>query len=352
MTVQHGSHPPHRYYNPIRESQRTIYDPAEPHDSRLWIPTDDLERVLDESLRGHSLVGLPPRTRSKYVKQQICTALGYPVPSSFRRTQPRFPAQIFDVYVQKSNNLQIWNEELVPKRRYVIIRVESTDVISKVKVVTGHTLMTLDTTGTVTKKYQARLSVGPDKAELVSSNDTVVLQPLVAPTPPVATNVAPLDDPRPGYIMPINDIFLRLRSILGTSFSHFGSDQERNRGGALHALACQRLGYDHYRDDGQFPDVRHQLLELKLQTSPTIDLGLFLPNSIEPLLDMPRVGGVAIRVCDVRYALFYAVKDRDSVTLTHLFVTTGERFFERFKLFQGKVLNKKIQIPLPVNFFD
>ena len=350
--MQYGAHPPHRYYNPIRESQRTIYDPVEPDDPRLWIPTDELERVLDDSLRGHSLAGLPPRTRSKYVKQKICTALGYPVPPSFRKTQPRFPAQLFDVYVQKSNNLQVWNEELAPKRRYVIIRVDPIDVITKVKVVTGYTLMTLDTTGTLTKKYQARLSVGPDKAELVSSNDTVVLQPLVAPTLAASTNVAPLDDPQRGQIMPINEIFLRLRSILGTSFSYLGSDQERNRGGALHAIACHCLGYDHYRDDGQFPDVRHQLLELKLQTSPTIDLGLSLPNSIEPLLDMPRVGGVTVRVCDVRYALFYAVKERDSVTLTHLFVTTGERFFERFKLFQGKVMNKKIQIPLPVNFFD
>lgn len=350
--MQREAHPPHRYYNPIRASQRTIYDPVEPDDPRLWIPTNELERVLDYALRGHSLAGLPPRTRSKYVKQKICAALGYPVPPSFRKTQPRFPGQLFDVYVQKSSNLQIWNEDIAPKRRYVIIRVNSIDVIIKVKVVNGNTLMMLDTTGTLTKKYQAHLSVGPEKAELVSSNDTDVLQPLVAPKIAAAANVAPLQDPRQGQIMPINELFLRLRSTLGTSFSYLGSDQERNRGGALHAIACHCLGYDHYRDDGQFPDIRHQLLELKLQTSPTVDLGLRLPNSIEPLLDIPPVGGVRIRVCDVRYALFYAVKEREGVTLTHLFVTTGERFFERFRPFQGKVLNKKIQIPLPVSFFD
>ena len=40
------------------------------------------------------------------------------------------------------------------------------------------------------------------------------------------------------------------------------------------------------------------------------------------------------------------------VTLTHLFLSTGEKFFTRFPQFQGKVLNKKLQIPLPLNFFD
>jgi len=111
------------------------------------------------------------------------------------------------------------------------------------------------------------------------------------------------------------------------------------------------LGYTDYRDDGQFPDVRHQLLEVKLQTSPTIDLGLVRPDS-EEALDVPKVKGQQIRHCDVRYALFYATTDGQIVTLTHLFLTTGEKFFTRFPQFQGKVLNKKLQIPLPANFFD
>ena len=119
----------------------------------------------------------------------------------------------------------------------------------------------------------------------------------------------------------------------------------------LHRLVCQHLGYVDYRDDGQFPDVRHQLLEVKLQTSPTIDLGLVCPDSGEAL-DVPRINGLQIRHCDVRYALFYAETDGRNVTLTHLFLTTGEKFFTRFPQFQGKVLNKKIQIPLPLNFFN
>lgn len=343
---------PDRIRDLIRDSKLTIYDPIDPGYPHLWIPAADLERLLTASLCGLSLAGLPPRTRSKYVKEHVCKALGYPAPPSFRRTQPRFPGQLFDVYVQKSNNLQIWNEEIAPARRYVVIRVDPGDVITAVKVVTGTTLVALDTTGTFTQKYQARLTTGDDRAELIASNDSADLRGLVAPRVHVPSNANPLDDPGIGQLMTIQDVFSRLRSIIGMQFQHLGSDQERNRGGALHALVCQHLGYDDFRDDGRFPDIRHQLIELKLQTSRTIDLGLILPSSTEPVPDMPLIDGIKIRVCDVRYVLFGAVKEADHVTLTHLFVTTGERFFERFQLSRGNVLNRKLQISLPVDFFD
>jgi hypothetical protein len=133
-------------------------------------------------------------------------------------------------------------------------------------------------------------------------------------------------------------------------FKDTGADQERNRGAALHRLVCEALGYASYQDDGQFPDVRHQLLEVKLQTSTTIDLGLVLPSSAEPL-DVPNIAGRQVRHCDVRYAIFCATTDGALVTLTHLLLTTGEAFFGRFPPFQGRVLNKKLQVPLPRDFF-
>lgn len=349
--MQASRQPSNRYHDLIRDSGLTIYDRVEPA-HHLWIPTADLESLLRARLTGLSLAALPPRTRSKYVKEHVCKALGYPVPPSFRRTQPRFPGQLFDVYVQKSNNLQIWNEELAPTRRYVIVRVDPGGVVTNVKVVTGAILMTLDTTGTRTQKYQARIITGAERATLVSSLDTANIRRLVAPCTHVPFDANPLDAPKIGQLMTVHDIYARLRSIIGMQFYHLGSDQERNRGGALHALVSQRLGYDDFKDDGRFPDIRHQLIELKLQLSPTIDLGLSLPSSIEPLPGMPLVDGVTIRVCDVRYVLFCGIKEADKVTLTHLFVTTGERFFDRFQPFRGNVVNRKIQIPLPVAFFD
>ena len=342
---------PGRYVESIRQSGLTIYGPIDIGDPELWIPTPELEALLNAALAGISLAGLPLRTRSKVVKEHVCRALGYPVPTGFKKTQPRFPGQLFDTYVQKSNNLQVWNEELASTRRYVIIRVSADDVISRVKAVTGDRLAVLDTTGTLTQKYQARLIPGDATRELIADVDTELLRPFVQGGVKLGSVASPVNHPLVGQLLPIGEVFERLQSLIGEQFVDIGHDQERNRGAALHRLVCEHLGYADYRDDGQFPDVRHQLLEVKLQTSPTIDLGLVCPDSVEAL-DVPKIEGRQIRHCDARYALFYAETDGENVTLTHLFLTTGEKFFSRFPQFQGKVLNKKLQIPLPADFFD
>ena len=340
-----------RYVEAIRQSGLSIYDHIEIGDPELWIPTPELEKLLNKSLSGLSLAGLPNRTRSKVIKGNVCKVLGYQAPKSFKKTQPRFPGQCFDTYVQKSNNLQVWNEELSSIRRYVIIGLDANSIITKIRVVTGDTLAMLDTTGTLTQKYHAQLIIGLTKTELISEEDTLLLSPFVRAGIDLSDISSPVNQPRTGELLPIREIFERLNGLVGRSFTDKGADQERNRGADLHRLICLHLGYSDYHDDGQFPDVRHQLLEVKLQTSPTIDLGLVCPDSMEAL-DVPQIEGRHIRHCDVRYALFYAKTDGTNVTLTHFFLSTGESFFSRFRKFEGKVLNKKLQIPLPRNFFE
>lgn len=341
---------PQRFVAAIAKSKRTIYDPITIGDAELWIPAPELQALLDSGLRSVSLKGLPLRTRSKVVKGEVCRALGYPIPETFRKTQPRFPGQLFDTYVQKSDNLQVWNEELSPTRRYVIIQVKSDDTIGRVKVVTGDELAKLDTTGTLTQKYQARCIPGETPIELIAAADTAELQPFVSATASTKCS-SPVLHPAAGELLPIAAVFDRLRSLVGRRFADSGADQERNRGAGLHRLVCAALGYASYQDDGRFPDVRHQLLEVKLQTSPTIDLGLVTPSSTEPL-DVPQIDGKILRHCDVRYAIFCARTDGSDVEITHFFLTTGQAFFTRFPQFQGRVLNRKLQIPLPSDFFN
>lgn len=342
--------PSHSYVRNIAQSGLSIYDRIAVGDPHLWVPTTALEDILNQAIVGLDLRGLPLRTRSKVVKTAVCKALGYPVPLSFVKTQPRFPGQMFDTYVQKSNNLQVWNEELSATRRYVILQVSETDVVRRVKVVTGDTLALLDTTGTLTQKYQARLLCGAHTSELIAANDTPIVARFTNPAAALLKRF-PTQQPSAQALLPIATIFERLQQLVGKTFPDQGHDQERRRGADLHRLVCAELGYSVYADDGRFPDVRDQLLEVKLQTSATIDLGLVRPDSIEPL-DVQQIEGEQIRHCDVRYALFYAVTDRVTVTLTHFFLTTGQAFFQRFPQFQGKVLNRKLQIPLPADFFD
>ncbi|MHB1156904.1 MAG: restriction endonuclease [Phycisphaerales bacterium] len=341
---------PHRFVAAITASGLNIYDTIAVGDPRLWIPTPELQSLLDADLRGMNLAGLPLRTRSKVVKNAVCRTLGYAAPASFKRTKPRFPGQALDTYVQKSHNLQIWNEELSPIRRYAIIHVNQNDIITGVKVVTGSSLAKLDTTGTLTQKYQACCIPAAKPAELVVRKDTSLLREFVSEKYVLPPDISPVMYPANGQLMPIAVLYDRLRPLLGQKFVDAGIDQERNRGASLHRMVCDALGYARYQDDGRFPDIRHQLLEVKLQTSPTIDLGLVTPNSAEPL-DIPQIDHHIIRHCDVRYAVFYANARDNHIEITHLFLTTGEAFFTRFPQFQGKVLNKKLQIPLPADFF-
>lgn len=338
------------YKKSIELSGKNIYSPIEVGDSEYWIPTHHLESLLNDGLRGLSFKGLPIKTRSKAVKEAVCKALGYPVPSSFKKTQPRFLGQQFDTYAQKSLNLQIWNEELSPTRRYAIIQITEDDLVCRVKVVNGQQLALLDTTGTITTKYQAGLELGSNTHELISQQDTKGMLQHVKSGINFPNNYSPVKNPESGMLLPIHDIFDRLSPLVGKSFDDPGFDQERNRGAALHRLVCDQLGYSCYEDKGQFPDVLHQLLEVKLQTSPTIDLGLVTPNSVGPL-DVQQIGSFHPRHCDARYAVFYAVTDGKTVTIKNLFVTTGADFFTRFRRFEGKIKNGKIQIPLPRDFF-
>ncbi|MBC7497322.1 MAG: restriction endonuclease, partial [Sphingomonadaceae bacterium] len=181
----------------------------------------------------------------------------------------------------------------------MLIRPDEHSIVRRVKVLNGEELALLDTTGTLTKKYQAQIVPGPVDAELIAAEDTAALSPSTSLGNDRGFDARPSDNPVHGSILPITEIFERLRPLIGTRFRNAGQIQERNRGGALHRLITERLKYRLHSDDGQFPDVRHQLLEVKLQTSPTIDLGVVLPNS-SVALDVTKVGDCQPCARDVR----------------------------------------------------
>lgn len=333
----------------ILSSYLTIYDEIKIGDLNYWIPSNELEELLSEHLVGIDLNGLALRTRSKVVKKEVCKAIGYEAPEKFRKTQPRFLGQNFDIYTQKSNNLQIWNEEVSPARRYVLIRISDKDIITKVKVITGDILSQLDKTGKLTQKYQAQLLITNENISQFSNSDTFEMVEAIDQYNNFDSKISPSAYPRTGEIMPINEVFQKLKNIVGKKLPYLGALQERNRGAILHHSVCDALGYSNFKDDGKFPDIKHQLIEVKLQTSPTIDLGLFLPNS-EEALDIPLVKGHSVRMCDVRYAIFYGEVKNDEIVITKFYLTTGKDFFDYFRQFGGKQINKKLQIPLPNNF--
>lgn len=344
---------PDRYIQNIIRSELTIYDKIEIGDEELWIPAEVLEYILNNSSLIGQSVATANRTRSKQVKQKICEVLGYPVPDSFKKTQPRFIGQNFDTYIQKSNNLQIWNEDISPSRRYVIVKVSEDYKISKVKVIRGEELAKLDNTGTLTKKYQAKLTEATFGIEEDTNQylcDTEVLKKLVNHRFDIVELVKPNDYPDTDTLLSIKELYKKLKELEGTKIDYLGFDQERNRGAKLHRLICELLEYESYNDDGSFPDLMNQLLEVKLQTSPTIDLGLVSPSDKTPL-DIPELNKKQIRHCDVRYAVVSGSVSEGKITLDKLYLTSGQNFYNLFPQMAGNIENTKIQIRLPNDFF-
>ena len=337
-------------FNAVQQSGRSIYDDL----------SDDLELVYDivelENRLNANLVGqvwnYPIRTRSKVAKQAVAEVLGYPVPSSFRKTQPRFPGQRLDISVQMADNLQIWNEEVDPGRRYALIRVTNEGVVARVRVVTGEVIALWDRTGTLTSKYQAKRRTPAQGSKLVSPSDTEDFVAALGPgnvEPIDLRDLSPTIRPAPGSVLDIEHIHERLLRLVGVEFVDPGVTQDRSRGIVVQQLACEALELAEYGDIGQFPDILCQALEVKLQLSPTIDLGLVLPDSTSAAQEL----GFGLRHADARYSIVYASRPASGRILIDAVVTsTGRDFFTEFQRFEGNVQNRKLQIPLPRDLFE
>lgn len=334
------------YSHNIQRSKLSIYDYIDERNVNLFIPTPILQKILAESLVGLSLKDLPLRTRSKKVKTEICNALGYPVPKSFKRSRPRFVGQNFDVYTQKSMNVQIWNEDIDGNRRYVFLRTSDDDVIDSVKIISGDELVQYDRTGKLTQKYQARMK-SYDK-DICSANDTSLVQNWKDDNTIDLLDANVASFPQKNELLGIRKIYELLSPLVGKEMPVLGAIQERNRGAYLQDLICSRLGYSISVDDGKYPDLKNQLLEVKLQTSPTIDLGLHSPEDGKKVFS---ADGVTFTSKDVRYAIFDGLVQGENVLLRRLYLVTGEDLPKHFPLFEGMKKNSKIQIPLPKDFF-
>ncbi|HEX3734580.1 MAG TPA: hypothetical protein VHU86_05430 [Solirubrobacterales bacterium] len=325
-----------------------IYEPLTAYPEVVYT-TAELEALLRHALGGQ-VFDAPIRTRAKLVKQATAKALGYPVPKSLKKTKPRFPGQDLDVYAQQSNNLQIWNDEISPTRRYAILGLDAASRVHAVRVIEGIELAPFDRTGTLTSKYQAKRIAGRTGSTLVAPTDTDSfiheLAPVNGMDPDALAVMSPADQPANGQVLTIEVLYRRLLGLIGQVLPY--SPSERQRGELLHRTACEALGLGSYVDTGQFPDILCQALEVKLQSAGTIDLGLVSPSSEEPALTLsPR-----LRHCDARYLIAYATHQANAFVIDEIVVSTGIEFYGEFQQFGGLVQNKKLQLRLPRGFFD
>lgn len=315
--------------------------------SDLFFSPMQLEVLLKDELVGSTeLAEKPVKTRANVAKRIVCEALGYTPPRSFKHVNPRLPHLSADVYAQQANNLQIWNESVDAERRYIILILRDGEIVD-VRVVAGADLAQYDTTGKLTSKFQASRVDDSTGSVLVSDLDTDHVIESLLPSASAAP-IPPVGQPQPGGFLTVAEVYRRLLPMVGNTYVDPGIVQERNRGTVVHREACERLGAVGFADNGQFPDILSQLVEVKLQLARTVDLGLELPGSGTPLASANGVFDVR----DVRYAIFYAKRDGSSFTIESLVVTTGADFFKEYRQFGGLTANRKLQLRLPRAWFE
>lgn len=325
-----------------------IYEPLADYPEVVFT-TAQLEALLARELHGR-IFDAPIKTRGKLAKQAVAATLGYPIPRTLKKTIPRFPGQDLEVFVQQRNNLQVWNTEVSPTRRYAVLGVDHANRVIAVRVIEGTELAKFNTTGTLTSKYQAKRRAGRTGSSLVSPQDTERFIAEFAPKNHLAAKLlarlSPVSAPENGCVLSVSALYEKLLSLIGRSLKY--SPSERQRGEQLHRAACQALGLQSYADTGRFPDIVCQALEVKLQLAGTIDLGLVTPDSQAPAVTLsPR-----LQHCDSRYLVAYALREDDLLRIEHVVVATGEDFFEEFQRFGGLVQNRKLQLHLPSGFFE
>lgn len=334
----------HNFAAAVRARGLSFSSIGETRRAGAFLTLSQLQAYLTDALRGLSVSGLALKTRSQFVRQHVFSALGY-APDGKVAQGALFGAQNADIYVQKANNLQVWNDKLDLNRRYLVVLVDAADTVAGVRAFTGRTLAKWNRTGTLTAKYQAALKlVFSDAVSThVCGRDTERTVQFVGTDQgePTASG-----EPVAGTLLSIEELGRKLSKLIGTTVPFVSAVDDKKRSAALTAKVGKALGYAGTGETAVFPKLPAQMLEVKLQTSPTIDLGRTWPSSDSPL-NFQEGRARMLRRRDVRFAVFYGTRVGNRIRLDKVVITAGERFWDVFATLEGKVRNTKLQITLP-----
>jgi hypothetical protein len=120
----------------------------------------------------------------------------------------------------------------------------------------------------------------------------------------------------------------------------------KNRGQALERMVLELLGYQVKENEllyGGFPDIKNQLLEVKVQDSPTVDLGKFSPEEQEIV-----IADKNLSTHDVRYLI--ALTDAKTEIIEGIILSPGEKLGKLFSFVSDQ--SYKCQRSIPISFFD
>ena len=331
------------------------------HKTHLTPPDDIASRL-------HSLIGTPfkltgktrtdgsnvrklvARTFAKFPLPEPCPQSSHSIVPPKGKGVPRILLEYVDTYIVTTGdtyNLQVWNRnpasdsiqveynsgETLSSRdvRFVFLRVNpQAQTISSILVLTPDYIESkFGRFGKPTIKHQ--IIIPPtvrDKAldqtpPGIFCSDTSALSQHV--TGKYAIPTSPIGD------KPILDQLFSLKllremlvdGLIGEPLDQMAT---KNRGQALERLVACLLGYkisDAELLEGNFPDIPNQALEVKVQDSPTVDLGKFSPQFKECVPSCP-----SLTTLDVRYLI--ALTDAETGIVQGIILCPGEKLGEHF----------------------
>lgn len=303
-------------------------------------------------------------------KEAMATALPeeYQTVTYRKKGIPRLLAQLADSYIVTSGenyNLQVWNR--FPNSRNVLIRYDNkerilckdirfilvkvnpeTKKIDSIVVATPQYIeKEFGKFGVPTMKYQLMIS-DTKRSSIMKGKEKMLFYPDTEAMYTLTTEVVDLSGKSISSV-PSKDELLSLQAIkekvasklLGMTLP---AKDTKTRGQLLEREVATLLGYA--SEDtlaGGYPDIAHQLLEVKVQDSPTIDLGKYSPSN--PLTVNEEMG---VTTEDVRYLI--ALTDSRTGVIEGLVLSPGASLGEDFTFVNGTSF--KCQRSIPMDFFN
>jgi len=283
---------------------------------------------------------------------------------------PKITREFIDTYIVTSGttyNLQVWNRIPASKTlliklegdsslkcndvRFVFVRIDiERSIIDSVIILTPEYIESnFGKFGKPTIKHQLLIS-SKIRKDIYKSEEKILFYPdskklsylLKHNFEPPSDNM--VNDPSAQEIFSLQMIKERVAKVL--IGEKLGSGATKNRGQALERRVLDLLGYINNNKEqlyGGFPDIRNQLLEVKVQDSPTVDLGKFSPEFEEVVLD-----DLNITTYDVRYLI--ALTNPITEIIEGVILSPGEKLGEVFSYVSDK--SYKCQRSIPIRFFD
>lgn len=283
---------------------------------------------------------------------------------------PKITREFIDTYIVTSGssyNLQVWNRNpavdtlLISYEsgenlkctdvKFVFVKINMDDnTISSILILTpAYIESKFGKFGKPTIKQQLLIS-SKTRKNIINSKDKIVFYQdskklSISVCDDYAKPIADMtEEPKVGDLFSINLLKERVaEKLIGFKLPAAAT---KNRGQALEKKVLELLGYDVKDSDllcGDFPDIRNQLLEVKVQDSPTVDLGKFSPETEELVSKDAK-----FTTFDVRYLI--ALTNPKTEEIEGIILSPGEKLGELFSYVSAE--SYKCQRSIPMSFFD